>query len=48
MTEAIAMLAMITRKWNILPMQANLAKLKPSVTLRPDKSVKLIVTPRAV
>lgn len=48
MTEAIAVLAMIARKWNILPTQANLAKLKPSVTLRPDKSVKLIVTRRVV
>jgi cytochrome P450 len=48
MTEAVTVLAMISRRWNIAPTQTSLAKLKPSVTLRPDKSVKLIITRRAV
>ncbi len=48
MTEAVTVLAMISRRWNVVPTQINLAKLKPSVTLRPDKSVKLIITRRAV
>ncbi len=48
MTEAVTVLAIIARRWNIAPTQINLAKLKPSVTLRPDKSVKLIITCRAV
>ncbi|MBI5823310.1 MAG: cytochrome P450 [Chloroflexi bacterium] len=48
MTEAVTVLAMIARRWNVAPTQTNLAKPKPSATLRPDKSVKLIVTRRAV
>ncbi len=48
MTEAITVLAMIARRWNVAPTQSDLAKLKPSVTLRPDKSVKLIITHRVV
>lgn len=48
MTEAIAVLAIIARRWNFITTQPYLAKLKPSVTLRPDKSVKLIITHRAV
>ena len=48
MTEAIAVLAMVSRRWNISSTQAALAKPNPSVTLRPDKSVKLIVGRRDV
>jgi cytochrome P450 len=48
MTEAITVLAMISRRWTISPTQSALATPKPSVTLRPDKSVKLFVTRRAV
>jgi len=48
MTEAITVLAMISRRWNIAAAQTNLATPKPSVTLHPNKSVKLIVTRRAV
>ena len=46
MTEAVAVLAMIARRWNISPTQFDLAKPKPSVTLRPEKGVKVIVTKR--
>ncbi len=46
MTEAIAALAVIARRWNISPTQPALAKPKPSVTLRPEKDVKVIVTKR--
>ncbi len=48
MTEAIAVLAMIARRWTITPAQPELAHPKPSVTLRPDKNVKTIVSRRAV
>lgn len=48
MTEAITVLAMISRHWNIAATQTNLATPKPSVTLRPNKGVKLIVTRRDV
>ena len=48
MTEAITVLAMISRRWNIAATQTNLATPKPSVTLRPNKGVKLIVIRRAV
>lgn len=48
MTEAITVLAMISRHWTISPTQSTLATPKPSVTLRPSKGVKLIVTRRAV
>ena len=48
MTEAIAVLAMISRKWQVLPQNTNPAKPKPSVTLRPNKGVKLIVERRDV
>lgn len=46
MTEAIAVLAAISRRWNISPSQSELAKPKPSVTLRPEKDLKMIVTKR--
>ena len=48
MTEAIAVLAMIARRWTITPAQPELAQPKPSVTLRPDKNVKVLVSRRAV
>ncbi|MDP1547842.1 MAG: cytochrome P450 [Anaerolineales bacterium] len=48
MTEAVTALAMIARRWNISPARSEPARPKPSVTLRPDKSVKLFVTRRAV
>ncbi len=48
MTEAVAVLALIARRWHIAPMQRGLAKPKPSVTLRPDKNVKVIITRRVV
>ena len=48
MTEAVAVLAVIARRWNISPNQPDLAKPKPSVTLRPDKSVKVVIARRAV
>ncbi len=48
MTEAIAVLAMISRKWNILPMDPKPAVPKPSVTLRPNKGVKVILERRVV
>lgn len=47
-TEAIAVLALTARRWHIAPAQRRLAKPKPSVTLRPDKSVRQIVSRRAV
>jgi cytochrome P450 len=46
MTEAIAVLAVIARRWNISPLQRELAVPKPSVTLRPEKDLKVIVTKR--
>lgn len=46
MTEAIAILAIFARRWNISPVQRELAKPKPSVTLRPEKNVNVIVTKR--
>lgn len=48
MTKAIAVLGMIARRWNMSPTQASLAKPNPSVTLRPDRSIKLIIKRRAV
>lgn len=48
MTEAIAILAMISRKWQVLPVEKNISVPKPSVTLRPNKAVKLIVQRRDV
>lgn len=48
MTEAIAVLAMISRKWNILPGNPNPAEPNPSVTLRPNKAVKGIVQRRII
>ncbi len=45
-TEAIAILAVVTRRWNIAPTQLELAKPKPSVTLRPEKNLKVIVKQR--
>lgn len=46
MTEAVAVLALVSRRWKIAPTQPELAKLKPSVTLRPEKDVTVIVTKR--
>ncbi|MBI2333254.1 MAG: cytochrome P450 [Chloroflexi bacterium] len=46
MTEAIAVLAIIARRWSITPTQFDLAKPKPSVTLRPERNLKVIVTRR--
>lgn len=46
MTEAIAVLAVVAKRWHIAPSQPELAKPKPSVTLRPEKDVKVIVTER--
>ncbi len=48
MTEAITVLAMISRKWRVKPAHANLTIPKPSVTLRPNKGVKLIIERRDV
>jgi cytochrome P450 len=48
MTEAIAVLAMTSRRWSVSAAQDSPAKPNPSVTLRPNKSVKLIVKRRAV
>ncbi len=48
MTEAVAILAMTARRWNISAAQKNPAVPQPSITLRPDKNVKLIMTRRAV
>jgi cytochrome P450 len=48
MTEAIAVLAMISRKWRVLPNNTKPAVPKPSVTLRPNKGVRLIVERRDV
>lgn len=46
MTEAIAILAVVARRWNISPTQLELAKPKPSVTLRPEKNLNVILTKR--
>lgn len=46
MTEAIAILAVVARRWNISPVQQELAIPKPSVTLRPEKNLNVIVTKR--
>ncbi|MFN8432574.1 MAG: cytochrome P450 [Anaerolineales bacterium] len=46
MTEAIAILAVVARRWNISPAQRELAIPKPSVTLRPEKNLNVIVTKR--
>ncbi len=48
MTEAIAIMAMVSHCWNIAPFQTEPANPKPSVTLRPYKSVKLIVNRRNI
>jgi hypothetical protein len=39
-------LALVSRRWKIAPTQPELAKPKPSVTLRPEKDVTVIVTKR--
>lgn len=46
MTETIAILAVVARRWNIAPTQLELAKPKPSVTLRPEKNLNVIITKR--
>ena len=48
MTEAAAILAVVARRWNIAPAQREPALPKPSVTLRPDKNVKVVIARRAV
>jgi hypothetical protein len=48
MTEAVVVLSMISRRWDFSPTQDALAKLHPSVTLRPNKNVKLIAVRRDV
>ncbi len=48
MTEAIAILAIISRHWQVLPTQAKHATPKPSVTLRPNKGVKVLIEKRDV
>jgi cytochrome P450 len=48
MTEAMATLAMMSRKWSFLPAQEAPAKPSPSITLRPNKNVKLIIGRRTV
>ncbi len=48
MTEAIAVLAMTARRWQVLPTQTQPAAPKPSVTLRPNKGVKVIMERRDV
>jgi cytochrome P450 len=48
MTEAIAVLAVMARHWHFAPLRAELAQPKPSITLRPNKNIKVIVTRRIV
>jgi cytochrome P450 len=48
MTEAIAVLAVISRHWGFSPTHDSLAKPRPSVTLRPNKNVKLTALRRDV
>ena len=48
MTEAMAALAMMSRRWSFMPIQEAPAKPSPSITLRPNKNVKLIIGRRAV
>ncbi len=48
MTEAVAVLAVIARRWKVSPTQLNPARPKPSVTLRPDKNVKVFIARRIV
>ncbi|MBK8418582.1 cytochrome P450 [Candidatus Villigracilis saccharophilus] len=48
MTEAMAALAMMSRRWSFMPVQEAPAKPSPSITLRPNKNVKLIIGRRAV
>lgn len=48
MTEAIAVLAIVARRWQVLPVQPQHAAPKPSVTLRPNKGVKVIIEKRDV
>ncbi len=43
MTEAVAVLAMIARKWKATPMNKNMSIPKPSVTLRPHAGVKVLI-----
>lgn len=48
MTEAITVLAIVARRWQVLPAQSQHAAPKPSVTLRPNKGVKVIIEKRDV
>ena len=47
MTEVVAVLAVMAQRWQISPAQRGLAKPNPSITLRPHKNIKVIVTRRA-
>jgi cytochrome P450 len=46
MTEAVAVLAMIARKWKVTPINKNMSTPKPSVTLRPSAGVKVLIEKR--
>ena len=45
-TEAIAVLAMIARKWKVMPINKDMSTPKPSVTLRPRAGVKVLIEKR--
>lgn len=48
MTEAMTALAIMVRRWQFHPAQETHAVPSPSVTLRPNKNIKLNISPRAV
>ncbi len=48
MTETIAVLSMITRRWQVLPINEDLAKPQPSVTLRSRSGIPLQVERRNI
>ncbi len=45
-TEAVAILAVAARRWQVAPVESEPAKPKPSVTLRPEKNLNVLVTKR--
>jgi cytochrome P450 len=45
-TEAILVLALTARRWNLRPVHAQTATPKPSITLRPKNGVQVIVEKR--
>lgn len=45
-TEAVAVLAMIARKWKVMPINKDMSTPKPSVTLRPRAGVKVLIEKR--